>query len=503
MKRTFILILAALFLCACVPTPEVDAVKQKDTNVLIDTVRNEQKEQQDTGKTPPTVKEQFPDRFTADFVTSAQNVHVTADATIEVLSETGSFPMLRVQHRYLSDDERLTVAKRLMRSDRLYLYEYRQTREMLAGMIRMLMQEMTPEEKAEWMKEEGATEAEWEQMQSRRQRLVESYQKQYNELPEDEAIEPYIEWFGAAPDYSEDYENHRNFDWLVRSATDTTDLSFLDHLIVSADECDRPIEFTVALRSMDDDTSIWCFDDSHKYRTERIDPKDYETPHEGASVTPNDAIEVVKSIFEGVSDLVASDVWWANNAMLHGDSGVLMCTRRAYLIHFSVNYRGAYTPYCRTAAFEVSDAGYARVWDYESLTAAVDGDGNLISLVWLAPHKETDVIAENTTLLPYEEIYRIFETQMNRVFAAEDKRDGSLDVTAVQLGLFRIREKNNMESGFLVPAWYFTGVFHYSAAATAQRSGFQEPDSEWYDARNPLLIVNAIDGSIIDPQNGY
>ena len=90
-----------------------------------------------------------------------------------------------------------------------------------------------------------------------------------------------------------------------------------------------------------------------------------------------------------------------------------------------------------------------------------------------------------------------------RVFAAEDKRDGSLDVTGVQLGLFRIREKNNMESGFLVPAWYFTGVFHYSAAAAAQRSGFQEPDNEWYDARNPLLIINAIDGSIIDAEKGY
>jgi len=497
MKRISILFFAALLLVGCQPTPEKDAVKQKDTNVLIDTVRAEQ-EQGDTPDVPA-----LPERFQTTFTTSAQNVRVQADVPIEILSETGSFPMLRVQRRNLTDAERLTVCRRLLNSDRLYLYEYRQTREMLAGMIRMLMQEMTPEQKAEWMKEEGATEQEWEQMQSRRQRLIEEYQKQYNALPEDETVEPFDEWFGAAPDYSEDYENHRNYDWLVCSATDTTDLSFLDHLIVSADECDCPIEFTVAERNMDDDTSIWCFNDSHKYGTVRIDPKDYETPHEGATVTPNDAIKTVKACFDGVCDFVAADVHWANNAMLHGDTGVMMCSRRAYLIHFSVNYGGAHTPYCNASAFEVTDAGYAQAWDYESLTAAVDGDGNLLSLVWLAPYKVTEMIAEHTTLMPYAEIISSFETQMNRVFAAEDKRDGSLDVTGVQLGLFRIREKNNMESGFLVPAWYFTGVFHYSAAAAAQRSGFQEPDSEWYDARNPLLIVNAIDGSIIDANKGY
>ena len=38
MKR-LISVLLLLCLLACVPTPDVDAVKQKDTNVLIETVR--------------------------------------------------------------------------------------------------------------------------------------------------------------------------------------------------------------------------------------------------------------------------------------------------------------------------------------------------------------------------------------------------------------------------------------------------------------------------------
>ena len=128
-----------------------------------------------------------------------------------------------------------------------------------------------------------------------------------------------------------------------------------------------------------------------------------------------------------------------------------------------------------------SDSQYFRAWDYESLTAAVDGDGNLISLVWLAPLKVTETIAE------------------------EDKRDGALTVTGVQLGLFRIREQNNTEAGLLIPAWFFTGTFAYGETRRAERAavGFQYPDSDWYDAQDPLLIVNAIDGSIIDPWMGY
>lgn len=506
MRKTVILIFTALLLlCACQPTPEYDAVKQKNTNVLIDTVRVEQEKQQETAATLPPAESLYPARFQCEFTTGTQNVHVTADVPIEILSDTGSFPVLRVERRYLKDDERLAVCRRLLDSDHLYLYEYRVTREMLAGMIRACMQESTPEEKEEWMREEGATEKEWEEMQSRRQHLVEEYQKQYNALPEDETIEPFAEWFGAAPDYSEDYENHRNFIWLVNNATDTNDLSFLDHLIVSANECDRPVEFAIANRNMDDVTSIWCFDDSHKYGTERIDPKDYDTPHEGATVTPNDAIGIVKSKFDGVCDFAATDVYWGNNATLHGDIGVMKCNRHVYLIHFSVNYSGTYMPYCKASAMDRSDSQYFRAWDYESLTAAVDGDGNLISLVWLAPLKVTETIAESTTLLPYAEIKNIFETQMNRVLAEEDKRDGALTVTGVQLGLFRIREQNNTEAGLLIPAWFFTGTFAYGETRRAERAavGFQYPDSDWYDAQDPLLIVNAIDGSIIDPWMGY
>ena len=64
MKRLILILLSLTLLCACQPTPEVDAVKQKDTNVLIDTVLSEQT-QTEADNPPAPVSAQFPCGFSA------------------------------------------------------------------------------------------------------------------------------------------------------------------------------------------------------------------------------------------------------------------------------------------------------------------------------------------------------------------------------------------------------------------------------------------------------
>lgn len=494
MKRIIIIcLLCTAILCACQPTPEVDAVKQKDTNVLIDAVKAEQQEQQNAGVTLPPVKEQFPKRFACDFYTTAQNVHVVADAPLEVLT-SGTFPMLRVEHRYLSDTERLTIVKRLLKSDDLYIYEYRPTREALERMIRELMQEPTPEDKAAYMADFG-TEEEWQEMMEHRKETLAQYQKQYNEMTDD-TLPALLHWSGTAPVYSRDFEHNSNLMMIVNSESVS---GFFDYAIVWANECDRPVEFQIAQRDIRESTSIWSFDFASKPGTERIDPSDYDKSHEGANITPNDAIRIAQSYLDGFEPFAASDVYWSNNAQTDGDTkGINAQTRWAYLIHLSPIRYGATGVYCAGNASDVSEDEYVRQWDYETLMAAVDGNGNLISLVWLAPLKVTDVIAESTTLLSYEEIQKIFEQQINRMFAYDEANGATLTLDYVQLGLFRIREKNDLEHGLLVPAWFFTG---HQQNAEAHKGEYG--DGFVYDNLNPLLIINAIDGSIIDPMKGY
>ncbi len=504
MKRIIVLCLVLALLCACQPTPTEDAVKQKDTNVLIDTVKAGQ-ESGETGEAAASAKDMTPERFQYDGVTDVQNVQIHADVPIEILSETGVFPMLRVSRRTLTDEERLTVSKRLFHSDQLYVYEYHPTREALERMIQELMEEPTREEKAEWMSDLDATEEEWQEMLENRRATAAEYQKQYNALPEDDAPVPLAVWDGSAPVYSDDWEHNSNQITVVGSETVS---GFFDHALVFADKMnDHALEFETAATDVTDITTAWFFNNPNKFGTARIDPKDYDKPHEGASISPNDAIKLAQSYFDGIGTFAASDVYWANNAATDGDiKGIQDNTRWVYLIHLSEVRGGAYQVYCQGSAWdEPTESQYVRTWDYETLMAAVDGSGKLVSIVWLAPLKTEDVISESTPLLPFEKIETIFETQMNRQFSEDEYKDGVLTVDNVQLGQFRIREKNNLDSGFLVPVWFFTGSFVYNEQEQQRRKAIDA--YEWYEAHfnslNPLLIVNAIDGTVIDPYKGY
>ena len=487
-----ILIGMLLLLCACQPTPEVDAVKQKDTNILIETVRNEQTAQQDE---PHAEEEMLPERFCLNETTSRENVRIKADVPIEVLSDTGAFPVLRVEHRYLSDNERLTLAKRLLNCETLYIWEYHETRESIETMIREYMRELSPEEKETWMREMDASEEDFQEMLARRENLAEQYQKKYNELPADETTVPLTAWDGSVPAYSEDF-SQSNSVLIVGGAKDTGPQWSVPHIEAWSNGGNSPFTYQIAGNDGGDVTNAAFFNCADSPDAVRIARNDYDQPYGDARVTPNDAFRLVQSYFDGIATFAISDVYWTSNreseGEVEGGDSNMKRIRYAYVLHGSTVYHGAFQPYCATPAFDMdSTAAYAIPWNYETLTAVVDGDGNLISLLWQSALNVTETISENAALLPFSKIQEIFSSQIGRMFMLQSE----VNVTSVQLGLFRIREKNNLESGLLVPAWYFTGAFQPTDAQTNSSS-----DVIRYD---PLLIINAIDGSIIDAKNGY
>lgn len=494
MKRALPCLLSIMMLLACVPTPEVDAVKQKDTNVLIDTVRSEQEKQDDSAAALPSVKEQMPERFQCDF-TAVQGMRVLADVPLEILTD-GAFPMLEVEKRLLTRSDRVTLSQRVLGSEDLYIFEENVTRKDVAEWIRMLMQEPSPEEKAEWMREENGTEEQWQQMQKRRRELIAEYQQMYNELPDDDARAPLRRWDGSAPEL--DRYDYSAYDLVTDPMPEG--YRYMQERVQIAPEELNGFTYMTARANEYDVTGVFSFDHSRKTIEDRIDPNDYDKPHDGATATPNDAIRLVQGLFDGVCRFKPAEVWWANNVATDGEAtSIDENTRWAYLLRLTQDYDGACGPYCSADAADwESDAEYIVPWAYESLVAAVDGSGKLISLQWCSPLKVTKTVAESTPLLPYEEILGIFETQINREFIYESFKDATLTVEKVQLGLFRIREKNDMEHGLMVPVWFFTGYLQY-----AKDQKKQSDEGIRFDSLNPLLIINAIDGSIINAMNGY
>ena len=491
MKRIAVFfLLCLLFLAACQPTPAVDAVKQKDTNLLIEAVKEAeqaQKEQRiEAVPSPVPVKALMPTRFQCDFVTEGRQVHVRGDVPIRVLTE-GVFPLVRVQRREVTAAERLTVYKRLFGSETVYKYEYRPTREAVVREIEGLLQEPTEAEKKEFLEDPEESEETWAAyLQSRKDR-IEVLRQQYLSMPDDGTPLPFEPWDGTL--------------FTTRNGESPGMVVGVEYPVpgrmVSYGTLlpDRPVCYSRQQEERTDTYSVFSFDKRlDKPGVERIAPEDYGKAHDGAAITARQAAEAALVPLAGLGDFAVADILWSHDA----DDAAVAAGRigkQAYLIRLTPIFEGASMPYCGMDAMDIpEEGGYTPSWDYEHVIAAVDGDGTILGMAWQGPLQETEVISDTTTLLPFDQIMDIFVRQVNRVFSYKEDVNGLLTVSDVQLGLFRIREKGDMESGLLVPVWFITGEYRYAS----------HPEEVYLrDVYDPIAVINAIDGSIIDVRNGY
>ena len=144
-----------------------------------------------------------------------------------------------------------------------------------------------------------------------------------------------------------------------------------------------------------------------------------------------------------------------------------------------------------------SDDVYKPIWKYEQLVLVIGRNG-LSSATWSSPYAESDLITEQTKLLPFSDVRAIAEKMLPIVMAAQsdgeatDQTRFSYRIDRVKLGLWRICEYEDVEKGLLIPAWGFY-------ALTEETSRFGETVVRY----SLILLINAVDGSISDPQNGY
>ena len=144
----------------------------------------------------------------------------------------------------------------------------------------------------------------------------------------------------------------------------------------------------------------------------------------------------------------------------------------------------------------IDGVSFGKEWMYEMLTIAVD-DSGVANLFWTGPLNVTEVLTENTSIKPWSDIEGVFEKMIPIMYTGytEYYSDFSIDVTCASLSLQRIMEKDSFTTGLLVPVWNFYGTMTFT---NDERKKVVE-DIGYF----PLLSVNAIDGSVIDPHKGY
>ena len=108
---------------------------------------------------------------------------------------------------------------------------------------------------------------------------------------------------------------------------------------------------------------------------------------------------------------------------------------------------------------------------------------------------------ENSALLTFDKVDEIFQKMMLVKYdisgSGNDLTSATYKVDRVTLEMSRVTNRKSSEKGLLVPVWNFYGSYYFT---------YEDGHNFGSDVRegfpSPLLRINAIDGSIIEPRYG-
>lgn len=148
---------------------------------------------------------------------------------------------------------------------------------------------------------------------------------------------------------------------------------------------------------------------------------------------------------------------------------------------------------------------YMDTWQYEQITLNIDASG-IFCFKWFSPIKVTKIVQEDTSLLPFERIMEVFTTHVKHALIPsiqEYLESGGMvsqryNINRITLSLQRISQPNNFDSALLVPVWSF-----YGTQSTEWRNSNSAVNISNKEISSSLITINAIDGTIINLQEGY
>jgi hypothetical protein len=160
-------------------------------------------------------------------------------------------------------------------------------------------------------------------------------------------------------------------------------------------------------------------------------------------------------------------------------------------------------------------------WPYETFSISVCKEG-ISNIEWSAPYEIIETVVEDSDMILFNDAVDIFERMYNIKYSglnfeivesAKRLHNQELSITNdgeiynVTLSLRRVSEQNSKGRGLLVPVWDFYGIVTSTTWENgAVRNKYytpREPSESFFMSNEPLLTINAIDGTVIDLAKGY
>ena len=477
MKRICIILIAALLLCACQPTPDEPVVLQKDQDLMIH--QGEATLPPEETYTPP----EAPERFVYDFADGTWTVH--ADAPIVVPDVP--MPMVWVRSQGISQEMLYRLFKLLGNGETFYQPngEYISTKSEIAERIQHMMDRLEDGS----YKDSDLSEEEWKA-------AIEELKKQYQTAPMEVNREP--------------QESDGTYQ-LTKGGENGAECLFLE-----ARNQQRSFFAAAALKA-DESGSLFCYNryleadgrsfDYYWTNARKVDASS-ELP---GGLSYADAVAQLNEVFAAIGEpfeiesvyLIDDDA----NGLVDGNDSSAEHYALCFACRRLVN--GAPTV-CDVPGTSSTNELFSIPWEQESFRVTIDSMG-IVNIGWIEPLTLLDTVSESTNLLPFSEIQGIAEKMLPILYGQRTGRDyvQSLDtqITSVRLELIRVREQNNTKQlkGILIPVWAFYGT---SVVTEKEGNSFYSDygmggGNDNYAGDQILLCINAIDGTVIDPLLGY
>ena len=139
-------------------------------------------------------------------------------------------------------------------------------------------------------------------------------------------------------------------------------------------------------------------------------------------------------------------------------------------------------------------------WSFESCTFTITDNG-IETFNWGSPYAYGAYTTENSALLTFNKVDEIFRKMMLVKYDISGSGNGLTSavykVDRVALEMSRVTDRKSSEKGLLVPVWNFYGSYYFTYE---DGHAFGSDDREGFPS--PLLRINAIDGTVIEPRYG-
>ena len=506
MKRIVpILLAAALLTSGCASLQSADAAGQKNTDqiAMIATTGMDFVTDPETAATQtptsaaatqtPTVssplydKLDAPTHYQVELTPGTDKLKITVDATV-ILPNVSAIPTVRIQARDFTQDEVTRFFHAFCGDTVMYKARTEETRAEIQERIDAFTEEL-----------KTATGARKDKVEDN----IAYYQKEYEKAPEsivDEVTDGtlYEDQLGIQ-EYLAKYMrlNAREF-----PATENDGQSFGARNNYYEKNTKSGYDFTIGASIGYSRHSLWGL-------LLRVNPIEYLLDESAVpaaaegdlTMTPREARALVESFWmeNGFTDMAVSGVYLASNQSRENmtvESYDLLGESHAYIVTCGKSVNGM-VPLSSDAIWD------GQPWSNECCCFTITDEG-IQQFRWGSPNTYLETVTSDTTMLPFAQIDEIFRKMMLVKYESEASGNAtcqlfSYDVDRVALEWQRMIEQGSSDSGLMIPVWNFYGTFDYQYTdgfhtdSNTIRQGFPLP----------LLSINAIDGSVIDPREGY